>query len=406
MAAKRKRGRRRGGKSTRTATTVPTSTTVPPVVVTSEPPIDDHGGTTEGGDHDLSDPLFFFNTTPKIGSIATPGIVPADKTFEMKFVNRSKDMPDGREIDFWTFEDRLRRTEPEVVVAGSLIRVNEGDIVHVTVRPSKRQHTIHMHGIEADTFNDGVGHTSFEVTGEYTYQFRAGAPFRALDDPRPKTRGAGLYFYHCHVNTALHFHMGMYGGLLIDPATGPGTAFHGGPEYDVNAEGLWFSGDVDPVWHELGHAAGMKGGDAGLNVFNPVYFHLTTQFQPMRNGFTDPDGVIDDPSVAVVGEFNGLPALIRWANTAYARQRITFHGVDNGFLDVQVISTDGRPFDNAAPNFAGPVSLTSPLESASSERYEFLVTPRKRGTSFATIESLDWVTGRVMGLVRTTISFN
>ena len=112
------------------------------------------------------------------GSPDTPGKVSPDKEFEMKFVNGKLDMPDGREVEFWTFEDQLRDTEEDVILPGSPIRVVEGDIVHVTVKPSKRQHTIHLHGVEADTHNDGVGHTSFEVTGSYTYQFRAGAPFR------------------------------------------------------------------------------------------------------------------------------------------------------------------------------------------------------------------------------------
>ena len=185
---------------------------------------DAHGSGSDGGDHDdFADPLFFFENTPKLGDPETPGRIPADKTFEMKFVNRKMAMPDGREIEFWSFEDRLQDSDVEVVVPGSTIRVSEGDIVHVEVKPSKRQHTIHLHGIEADTFNDGVGHTSFEVTGSYTYQFRAGAPFRALSDPTPQTRGAGTYMYHCHVNTTLHFHMGMFGALIIDPASGPGT---------------------------------------------------------------------------------------------------------------------------------------------------------------------------------------
>lgn len=371
---------------------------------------DDHhdsSGSGSGGDDAhaaFDDPLFYFENTPKIGGVETPGKVRPDKRFEMKVVGRSKEMPDGRDVEFWTFENVLEDSDDEVVVPGSLIRVNEGDIVHVTVKPAKRQHTIHHHGIEADTFNDGVGHTSFEVSGEYTYQFRAGAPFRSLTDPRPQTRGAGTYVYHCHVNTTLHYQMGMWGPLIVDPATGPGTAFHGGPSYDVDAERIWAAGDVDPRWHGLNHQVGLKGGDARLNVFKPKYFHISGEFQPMRNGRTDPNAVIDHPAIATEVELGGEPLLVRWINAAYTIQRITFAGIADGSLRGQVIATDGRPFDDVPPNFAKPVPLIGPIEAISAERYDLLVTPERRGTSVVTIENLDWITRRRLGVARTLIT--
>ncbi len=352
----------------------------------------------------FDDPLFYINSVPVLGEAETPGKVAPDKEFEMKFFNRKLEMPDGREIEFWGFEDRLNRQEEDVVRPSTAMRVTEGDIVHVTLRPSKRQHTIHLHGIEIDTYNDGVGHTSFEITDSYTYQFRAGAPFRAMDDPTPQTRGAGTYFYHCHVNTTLHFHMGMYGGLFVDPIEGPGTAYHMGPKYNPAEERGWGPGDVDPVWHELGHAAGVEGGDAGLNDFNPVYFDITGKFQPMKNGVVDPNAVIEDPLVTAVGEVGGLPIFVRYGNTSYTRQRITFDGIASKMLAVEVIGSDGRPFDRLPPNFADHVTLDRPLESTTSERYELLLRPLKKGTSIVTIEYLDWITGKQLGVARTTIT--
>lgn len=366
---------------------------------------DGHGGGGGAGGHDdFTNPLFFWETTPVEGSPETPGKVAPDKAFEMKFFSRDLEMPDGREIEFWGFEDRLNRVEEDVIRPSSLIRVTEGDIVHVTLEPSKRQHTIHLHGIEIDTHNDGVGHTSFEVTGSYTYQFRAGAPFRPMEGGQLQTRGAGTYFYHCHVNTTLHFQMGMYGGLIIDPVEGPGTAFHKGPEYEPEHERAWGCGDVDPVWHELGHAAGMKGGDAGLHDFNPVYFDISGKFQEMKNGRTDADAVIEDPTIAAEGDVGGLPILIRYANTSYTRQRVTFHGIADGNMAVEIIASDGRPFDNQAPNFATPVQVDGSMDVATAERYDFMVTPLRKGTSLVTIESLHWISGERLGVVQTTVT--
>ncbi len=394
---------------TATPTASPTATATP---LDEDDPHGGHGdaegsgGEGEGaGDHqNFADPLFYFDTTPIVGSADTPGRVAPDKEYEMSVFGRDLEMPDGREIEFWGFEDRINRAEEDVIRPSSLIRATEGDIVHVTVKPSKRQHTIHLHGIEIDTYNDGVGHTSFEVTGEYTYQFRAGAPFQSLDSSTPKTRGAGTYFYHCHVNTALHFQMGMYGGLIVDPIEGPGTAFHNGPRYEPEHERVWATGDVDPVWHELGHAAGMRGGDAGLNDFNPVYFDITGKFQPMAGGTTDPDGLVEDPAIAAVAEVGGLPTLVRYANASYTRQRLIFHGIDDGSIAVQMIASDGRAFDGVAPNFAQPFEIGGPWESVSAERYDFMVTALRRGTSLATIESRHWITGALLGVCRTTIT--
>ena len=364
------------------------------------------GGGEEHSPEDFANPTFYEDTTPREGSPATPGRLTPDKAFHMEFFNDKLEMPDGRDIEFWGFEDKLNPPPDgeDVIRPSSSMRVTEGDIVHVTLKPKKRQHTIHLHGIEADAHNDGVGHTSFEVNGEYTYQFRAGAPFRSLDSNVPQTRGAGTYFYHCHVNTTLHFHMGMYGGLFVDPIEGPGTAFHMGPQYNLIEERGWGAGDVDPAWRELGHAAGTKGGDAGLNDFNPVYFDLTGKFQPMKNGKFDPEGVIEDPLVTAVGDVGGLPIFIRYGNTSYTRQKITFHGIATGQLAVQVIAADGRPFDNKAPNYAKPMQLDRPIESITGERFDFMLSPLKKGTSIVTFEYFDWITKKLLGVARTTIT--
>ena len=110
---------------------------------------------------------------------------------------------------------------------------------------SKGPHTIHHHGINPTTFNDGVGHVSFEAT-EYTYQWQPHNP--------------GTNFYHCHVNTVLHFEMGMFGLLIVDPPEGPGFLANG-ERYQV--ERSWVADDIDPRWHDeirgRGHEAGLAG---------------------------------------------------------------------------------------------------------------------------------------------------
>ena len=127
--------------------------------------------------------------------------------------------------------------------------------------------------------NDGVGNLSFEVFSSYKYQMQANS--------------AGTYFYHCHKNTVLHFEMGMYGMLLVDPPNPNGTGApnqppypNGGPGFvrrgneivPYDREAVWVTDDVDPRSHNLEHDAGFGDGttldpfpSARLNVFEPQY---------------------------------------------------------------------------------------------------------------------------------------
>jgi FtsP/CotA-like multicopper oxidase with cupredoxin domain len=322
-------------------------------------------------------PREFADNMPHEGSPETPGKVRPDIAFERDFFNDKFEMPDGEDVEFWAFEDEQgRRTFPSPT-----IRVREGQIVHTTVKASKGPHTIHHHGIETDDFNDGVGHTSFEVTGHYTYQWRAAQ--------------AGTYFYHCHVNTTLHFEMGMWGALIIDPPEGPGRAFRGGPRYDVEA--IWAAGGVDPDKHELNQAAGLDGEDAGLNLWNPRYFHISGAFHPDS---------LSSPRAAVTAS-PGQTILARIINAGYFPQRWTFGG-----LDAEVIASDGRPFgtiEGDEPPFAipNPQSFrTTELLVGSAERYDCILRATRPGRHIVRVEHLDWITGDVVGIAETTITIS
>jgi FtsP/CotA-like multicopper oxidase with cupredoxin domain len=325
-----------------------------------------------------------------------------DVALEFKFFNRKMKFDDGGEFEMWTFEtEKSGRIFP-----APLIRITEGQVFHGTIHPSKRVHTIHWHGMEPDPRNDGVGHTSFEVSGSYTYQWR---PERG-EAGNPNKGASGTYFYHCHVNTPLHVQMGMFGPLIIDPAPDPyypvakdaRRAFVDGPEYDIETETILVPYSVDPRWHELNHAAGLSGDDAGLDKFQPKHFYLLggeLARAPKKEG---PIFITGIRARMAGGEFK--PTLLRLLNANYFPVNARFTDLMGMPVAMaELISHDGRPFrDTSSPTGpALPISYTGPLKSSlinfgAADRYDMLLRPPAAGTYWLTVDLLDWITEKVL----------
>ena len=345
-----------------------------------------HTDTSGCPPHELHAQVEFSTGQPKEGSPETEFRQEPDAAFFRKFFNDKLTFPDGFEAEIWGFEDETSGRG----LPSPPIRAHEDDIVHVELKPAKGPHTIHMHGIEPDPRNDGAGHTSFEVTGSYTYQFRAqpGLP----GDPGSGT--AGTYFYHCHVNTVLHVQMGMFGPLIIDPPQGRGMAFADDPVgYDPRAETLIVPFAVDPRWHDLSHAAGLDGEDVGLNRFEPSHFYLLG---------ADLNKPWPSTPVKTVGRIAAtaapdLPALLRVNNATYFPTNIRFHGG----LKAEVISHDGRPLRDTSVTPSPPVDvLTDIVGFGAAERYDMRLRPpadAKPGDTFGiSVEWVHWVTNEVI----------
>lgn len=325
-----------------------------------------------------------------------------DRTFLREFYGRRLRFPDGAEHEMWSFEDeRSGRRFP-----APLIRATEGEMVHVHLKPSKRSHTIHLHGMEPDPRNDGVGHTSFEVSGSYTYQFR----------PDPGTPGdvnqgaAGTYFYHCHVNTVLHVQMGMVGAMIIDPVVHPDypvpagarRSFVDGPLYDIATEAMLVPYSVDPRWHELNHAAGLSGEDVGLDRFEPEHFYLLGG--PLAGGRPRGDVQAATGFRANLPE-TGYPSLLRILNLNYFPTRARFTDEAGAPVEMaELIAHDGRAFrdtsDPTAPSppvrDTGHPLTTSAIAFGAAERYDLLLIPPRAGTFLVHVDWLHWVTGEIL----------
>jgi manganese oxidase len=120
----------------------------------------------------------------------------------------------GAYVDIWGWA----LDEPvasKATVPGPTLRVREHDTVRVNfhIQGAPMAHTIHWHGIHVPWQMDGVpyvsqlpiGRPEFDGHGNlFTYEFQV--------------EQSGTYWYHCHVDTAHHLDMGMYGALIVDPA--------------------------------------------------------------------------------------------------------------------------------------------------------------------------------------------
>lgn len=304
-----------------------------------------------------------------------------------------------------------------------MIRTLQGDVVHVVTGFKFNAHTLHWHGIEPSPLNDGVGHTSFEGTSRFVYQFA--------------THQAGTYTYHCHKNTTLHFEMGMYGPLLVDPPNpdpadplqppyptgGPGLAaanldgiagFRYDPLHHVaryDAEALWVPDEFDSRWHELGHdafmqvcnrnspaAAGTFTSDGVLHDLRPDVFALSGVVSVP----TTPPGVypevgapIRDPRVALTAR-RGDTLLIRLINAGYSIGDYGFEGGPAGGLEVVIIAKDGRPLGVAPMDrYSKPLRLPmgTRLRLSTARRVDILVKAVKVGEYPFTLRFYDWLHG-------------
>lgn len=284
------------------------------------------------------------STEPLSGRVATAPDGSTAREITLYATDGTLIAPDGQRLYIWGYSDQNR--PGTATLPGPLLRVKEGEqvrLILVNLGPSlekgvQARHTIHLHGLDVDTANDGVPHTSADlgVGDSFTYSFTA---------PH-----AGTYWYHCHVDTVEHLQMGMYGALVVMPADNTRRAWSGGPVYD--REVTMVLSEVDPVWHKAVHSRQAY----DKSDYRPKY-HLI-------NGKAFPEVAVDPKSI-ITGEV-GDHVLVRLLNTGYTWKSMHLHG-----FHFQVIASDGRPLQ--APLNKDTLSL------APGERYDILVHLDKKG---------------------------
>lgn len=176
----------------------------------------------------------------------------------------NKTMSDGQSVTFWGYTSACGMGTTGQL-PGPLVEIGVGDTLNLTLstmmapmEPTPYMgHTVHLHGADVTTAEDGVPETGASVMGDvYTWA--------------PSAEMAGTYMYHCHVHTVKHLEMGMYGPMIVRPKNAAGTAFlnqltpDAATAYDYVQTYLISS--VDPAYHTA------TGDSPVFADYNPKYF--------------------------------------------------------------------------------------------------------------------------------------
>lgn len=125
----------------------------------------------------------------------------------------------GLQPSLWVFAPKMqgmavknfnsRVAHPLLRAPSPVIRVEQGDKVFITLENTHYlPHTIHLHGVDhpfltaAGQDNDGMEEHAVFPGKQHTYEIQP--------------RHAGTMLYHCHVQTAQHFMMGLNGMFIVE----------------------------------------------------------------------------------------------------------------------------------------------------------------------------------------------
>jgi hypothetical protein len=273
--------------------------------------------------------------------------------------NAQKDtLCDGRVIPVFGITKSLGATAK---IPARILYCNEGDSVVLNAKSISQgdHHTIHLHGLDVNTRNDGDPATSFWLNHQQdtTYSFKA--------------KYAGTYLYHCHVDDVVHVQMGMYGLIIVRAAGGVKTAWTGGPAFDKDYK--WLTSEVDSVWHYHIPVHDTIADTTHIPKYVPNYFLI--------NGKCGNEINTDD-SIQIKGA-QGEKILMRLANIGFLANRVIFPS----WLNAQIIDSDGRPLPN--------VIINDTCYIMPGERYSIMIQPNIQSTGTVNLEYVDMNTGNV-----------
>jgi Multicopper oxidase len=270
--------------------------------------------------------------TPKTGIVCTPGSVSGSThTFALVANDGYIQTPDGNAVYMWSYSVDGSPDFPTFQSPGPVLCVTEGQQVEINLRnelPDPVSIVFPGQDAEVTASGDAAGLFTQEAaagSGSARYSFVAGSP--------------GTYLYESGTDVAKQVEMGLYGALVVRPASAsnlayddPSTSFGAGREF------LLLLGEIDPDLH---HAV-ETGGAYDFTAKHNRYFTVNSRAFPdtlQDNGSSllpnQPYGslVRIQPNDATRNQ----PALIRMLNAGVDNH--PFHPHGNHLTE---IAQDGR----------------------------------------------------------------
>lgn len=255
-------------------------------------------------------------------------------------------------------------------------------------------HTIHLHGVHAPTYYDGIPELSFAVPMAMPEYFPL--------DTKEKIRKfsftykmycerPGTYMYHCHVEASEHVQMGMYGPLWVYPKElgtrkvndlRCGGWAYGNPQTAFGQEATLLLSEIDSRWHDAEyndeefnaveyrpdwwlvngrcfpdtclpgtHTQGYQPGTATSNPNSPNFDSVINYYPPVEidgEKYVIPRQPVQTYLQTGVNE----KVLVRLVNMGYQAQPMHFHGVMPRVIGKDThatLPTTFAMFSNAVP---------------------------------------------------------
>ncbi|MCW3126902.1 MAG: hypothetical protein JWO03_2560 [Bacteroidetes bacterium] len=240
----------------------------------------------------------------------------------------------------------------DVSLPSPILYANEGDtlVLNALSISQNEHHTVHMHGMDEDTRNDGDPATSFYLVHNQDTTYTAVCTH------------AGTYLYHCHVADVIHVQMGMYGMIVVKAANGASTAWTNGPY--IHHDYKWLTSEIDRHWHDSIPYHDLIVDTVHIPPYHPGYF--------LVNGKAQQEIAADD-SIRIHGMVSE-PIYVRLANIGFYSNRVIFRHS----LHAKVIDSDGRPL---------PSEISSDtVEVMPGERYGVLLQPLYEDSGFVEVQ--------------------
>ena len=181
------------------------------------------------------------------------------------------------------------RYSPHPTIPGPTIVLTEGDKVRLTIRNGitvtpDQQVSVHVHGVHYKILSDGTLKIINKIEDEGAYPDHGGRFYTYLWDVAPGTAGTWPYHDHNYETHNGSEDRGLYGAIIVNPASGAVTASNGGsitsvPVSNIKKDYVLYMSD-DAFWGTEIDGASKKQTALGANPLltakggDNVRFHL------------------------------------------------------------------------------------------------------------------------------------